>query len=184
MGVMLDIAGALFVRSAIIVVMFTVTTALNDALYFKTAHRTIRGELANTVEILESDFARMGYNVTLGYIVLQAETSSVRYLADLNDDGNPDTVSYYLGGTEELNSTPNPRDRFLYRSVSGQQPLAIGQGITRFFLRYYTSGGVETSDPTVVSMIHVQLCIEHGTFTVGEIYPEVKWQRRIFPVNL
>lgn len=184
MGVMLDIAGALFVRSAIIVVMFTVTTALNDALYFKTAHRTIQGELSNTVEVLESDFVSMGYNVSIGYSILQSDTSSIRYLADVNDDGTPDTVAYYLGGTNELNSTPNPNDRFLYRSVSGQQPLAVGQGVTRFFLKYYTAGGIQTMDPTIVSFIGVELRIQHGTFTVGEIYPEVTWQRRLYPLNL
>lgn len=188
MGIMLDIAGALFVRGTIIVVMFVVTTALNDALYFKTALRTIQTDLSSTAEVVESDFAKMGYNVTISYAVIQNDTSSISFVADVNNDGIQDTVAYYLSDTTALTSTPNPRDRLLYRRINSSQPLVVGQGVTRFDLRYYGADGSRALDPSLISSIDIELRVQHGSFTVGDehngVYPEVTWKRRIYPQNL
>lgn len=192
MSIILDIAGALFVRSAIVTIMLTSTAALNDALYFRTAYKNLQTDLSSTVEVIESDFSKIGYN-TGGNRFLLADSVSVSFFADLDDSTitPPDTITYYLSSTVALGVTSNPNDRFLYRRVgnAAAQPLRVGSGVTRFFIRYYNEDGSIETDPSLILSLHVELQMEHGTFSLnGEqdsvrVYPEVSWQRRIFPVN-
>jgi hypothetical protein len=195
MTVLLDIAGALFVRGAIIAIMLTATAAMNETLYFKTAYKTVQTDLTNTIEIMESDFLKIGYNVGQGRFQV-VDTSRVVFLADLSNDGTPDSVEYFLSDALALLTTPNPKDRFLYRKINGGTSEMVGVGITRLYLRYFKESGLAISNPNdpqerdAIIAIHAELRAEHGTYAVKkgdgseeEIYPEVYWRRYMFITN-
>lgn len=179
--------GALLVRGTIIAIMLTVTVTLNQVLYYKSAARTVQTELSSLVEVMESDFRRVGYNVTASSSFFLAETSQVAFYADIDNDGNPDTIEYLIGSTGELADTPNPDDRLLYRLVNGDT-LTVGAGMTRFYLKYYALGGAPLILPVDVSLIgslDITLHAEHGYFTFPDsLYPAAHWERRLFPTNL
>lgn len=184
MTVILDIIGALFVRSAIIITMLTVSATMNEALYFKTAHRNIQTDLSGAVDVIELDFLKIGYNVGVTPFFLAVDTSSITFLSDVDNNAVFDTVRYYIGNTSELSQTPNPRDRVLYRRINASQPYTVSAGVTRFYLKYYDSAGKQTSDLFLIVSVNVELEVEHGSLTYNDVYPNARWQRRIFPVNM
>lgn len=52
-------------------------------------------------------------------------------------DGKLDSITYYLGPVSELNWTPNPDDRYLYRQVNTDAPSRMNLGVTQFSIRYF-----------------------------------------------
>lgn len=199
MGTLLDIAGAIIVRGTIVAIMLTVTVTLNDVLYFKTASRNVQSELSSTVEILESDLRKAGYDVTDSTAFRVADTSSVRFLADIDASGSVDTISYFLSAPSALSSTSNPNDKLLYRTVSGLNggnPSAVGGGIVQFRLRYYKITGEEITDFVnglpLINSIEIQMQMEHGNFlskyspnrSGNDWYPSAYWRRKVYPINL
>ncbi len=81
---------------------------------------------------------QIGLNwLILFFIFVHADSNSIRFITDVDSDGNVDSISYYTGPISELASTPNPRDRFLYRVVNTETPVGTNLGVTAFNLVYY-----------------------------------------------
>jgi len=132
--------------------------------------QTLKGDLLvqeNLVEVtrlLEYDFRKIGFCNEPNHLpdptksILAADTSSIKFLTDVVDDGGPDgnvdSIYYYLGPTSELSMTPNPRDRFLYRKVNVVPAKGANLGITSFKLKYYDASGNQI--PTPVSAPNLQ----------------------------
>ncbi len=144
-NVILDILGSTVIGGILLMTLFRIHgTAVENT--FKGGGQLIAQQnLATTVQILESDFRKIGYCADWDKIpdpskaILSADTSSIRFLTDINSDGNVDTLSYYLGSTSELKETPNPRDRFLYRVVNSEKPVGVNLGITQFSLTFFNT---------------------------------------------
>jgi hypothetical protein len=106
--------------------------------------------------VLEHDFRKIGYCKDWTKIpdptkaILFADTSSIKFLTDINNNGSVDTLYYYLGPTSELSNTPNPRDRLLYRVVNGETPKSSNVGITKFYLTYYDTFGNVLATPVAI----------------------------------
>jgi hypothetical protein len=98
--------------------------------------------LTSTAQILEGELRNMGCGLDDSVAsVLQADSTSVTFLAALGYGSvNIDTIKYELGDTLDLKSTPNEKDRLLYRTVRGQQRSSIG-AVTGFGLRYLNVAG-------------------------------------------
>jgi len=72
-------------------------------------------------------------------------------------------VDYYTGPTSELLSTPNPRDRYLYRIIDDETPVRVNLGVTHFRLRYFDGLGDELTDYPVegAQRIMIDIAVEN-----------------------
>ena len=188
MGIFLDIAGMLLVRATIIVIMVTVTVTMNDVLYFKIAKNSVQSDLHATIEVLESDIRNAGYGVTVGTTFKNTDTLSLLFLADIDTNGTPDLIYYYLSDTSFLAASPNPNDKLLYRQVNNGLKQTVGVGVTQFQVHYYTLLGDPTTDTLLVGSLEIQMDVEHGYLKSryspninGDWFPAAHWRRRLFP---
>ncbi|MGA9119224.1 MAG: hypothetical protein WB699_07630 [Bacteroidota bacterium] len=117
----------------------------------------VQQDLVEVTQLLEYDFRKIGYCAEPNNLpdptkaILLADTSSIKFLTDVDNGGGPngvlDSIYYYLGPTTELSATPNPRDRFLYRVVDNDLPKGANLGITQFTLKYFDAVGNPITTP-------------------------------------
>ena len=142
-NVILDIMGSIIIGGILLITLFRVSDRATESTYNKTGDLTIQQNIASVVRLLEYDFRKIGYCADWKKIpnpskaILLADVDKIKFLTDVDKDGNVDTIFYYLGPTSELIYTANPRDRFLYRVVNNEKPAKVNLGVTHFQLVYY-----------------------------------------------
>ncbi|MFA6540377.1 MAG: hypothetical protein WCT99_02150 [Bacteroidota bacterium] len=103
----------------------------------------VQQNLVEIVRLLEYDFRKIGYCKNPDKIpdptkaIRYADSTRIKYLTDVDNDGNVDSIDYYIGPTSETSNTPNPRDRLIYRRVNNETPKGVNLGITVFNLQYF-----------------------------------------------
>ena len=144
---LLDIVGSIITGGLILLILFRLNSSATTNLYNNSSEAIVQRSMVSVVEVLENDFRKIGYCKDWNKIpdptksILYADTSKIKFLTDINNDGNVDTLTYYVGPTSELSNTPNPRDRLLYRVVNGEIPKSSNVGITEFKMTYYNALG-------------------------------------------
>jgi hypothetical protein len=153
----------------------------------------IQQDLVVLTDVLEYDFRKIGYCKDFTKIqppniaIIAADSTSIKFMTDcpkvgilfsvldLFDstkgiesqdlgDGKVDTIYYCLGDTSELASTPNPRDRYLYRIVNGNKGKGWNLGVTQFSLKYYDALGdsipFPVPDPRLIYTMEINISLE------------------------
>ena len=155
-SVIIDILGATVIGGILMMNLFQINNAAVENNYTGNGELIAQTNLATIVEILEVDVRKIGYCADWEKIpiptqaILSADSTSIKYLTDVDSDGNVDTMHYYLGPTSELLSTPNPKDRLLYRVVNSEAPVGVNLGVTQFKLTFFDVLGNPISFPIAV----------------------------------
>lgn len=166
----LDILGSMIIGS----ILLSITLRLNDSATGKTynnsAELSLQENMATVAQIIETDFRKIGYCADWNKFpdpskaVLYADESSIKYLTDIDSDTNMDSIRYYLGPTSELLSSPNPRDRMLYRVVNNETPKSANLGVTQFRLVYFDALGDTIAPPIttpgLITSVEINLAVE------------------------
>jgi len=135
-------------------------------------------------KLIEFDFNRMGLRVsTTTNPVVQADSNRITFLSDIDDNGNVDTLRYYLSDTTLVTSTENPRDRILYRLVNNEAPIDAALGVTQFNILYLDWMGYETTDLSQIRTFVISLMVE-SIAPYEDRYSSYFWQTRISPPNI
>jgi hypothetical protein len=154
------------------------------------AHSTmmVQEELTSAIQLLEGEFRNAGCGLAPSKpTVVHADTSSITFLGDLDGSGSlPDTISYFIGSTDEMSSTPNELDRPLYRQINSGSPMTVGV-LTILQFRYFTVSGEELDSPVTVDRLPeiktIEVSVESqspgGVQTEGgkTIFPASMWQQ-------
>jgi hypothetical protein len=75
---------------------------------------------------LDGEMRNMGFGVPDSQqVVLQADSTTLKYRVSLPPFDDIDTVMFYLGPVSELASTPNTQDRYLYRVENNGTPIPV-----------------------------------------------------------
>lgn len=171
---------------------------LNDAATEKTynngAELSLQENMATVAQILETDFRKIGFCADWNKFpdpskaIVYADESSIKYLTDLDSDTNMDSIRYFLGPTSELTSTPNPRDRMLYRVTNNEAPLTSNLGVTQFRLVYFDALGDTIAPPIttagLINSIEINLTVE-SVAAYDEKYSSAFWRQiRLVARNL
>jgi hypothetical protein len=153
---LLDIIGATFVGGLLILILFRLNDNAVENNYMYSGELRVQENLVSVVALLENDFRKIGYCKVWDKIadptkaVLSADSTSIRFLTDEDNNGIVDTMRYYLGPASELNMTANLRDRLLYRVVNHQTPKGVNLGVTQFRLLYFNALGNAINFPILV----------------------------------
>ena len=123
--------------------------------------------------MLENDFRKIDYCADYtniqdpAYAIISADSTSIKFISDVNKVGGMDTIYYYLGPATELSSTANPRDKILYRIVNHDAKMGSDAGITRFYMVYFNAMGdtihtpVSATDLSLINDIELNMNIEN-----------------------
>lgn len=169
---LLDILGSMIIGGIILTLMGKINSNIVDNTVNNNSAFNSQQKLSNITLLLESDLKKIGYcaDYTAEYkfedCVLAAETNKITFLYDYNLNGTMDTISYYMGSTTELSSTHNPEDRYFYKKINKQTPVALTDGVTSFQMNYYNSLDSLLSAPVVnkasIVSFEMNLTIEPG----------------------
>jgi len=185
-NVILDIIGSIIIAGILMLSIFRVNNSSTEDLYKGSGNLVAQTNLATVVQILETDFRRIGYCADWKKIpvpteaILNADSAGIRYLTDVDKDGNVDTMYYYFDPITDIPGTPNPRDRFLYRVVNGETPVGVNLGVTQFSLEYFNALGSKLSfpisDPREIFTMQIDITVE-DVAAFDEKYQTIFWRQ-------
>lgn len=182
----LDILGSIIIGGILMTIAYRMQDTITEKTYNHSGELIIQQNLATTARIIEYDFRKIGYCKNWNLIsdstavITYADTSEIKFLTDINDDGIVDSIHYYLGPTSELTNTANPRDRMLYRVVNDEIPKTSNLGVTQFQLVYYDALGDTLYPPLIgkrgIISIEINLTVEN-TEAYDQIYSKAFWRQ-------
>jgi hypothetical protein len=148
-----------------------------------------QSNLTSTAQVIENDLYKIGYRITGEWFVI-ADSTELKFFADIDNNGIKDSVRYYIGETFQLFSTFNPNDRLLYRVVNNETPKSSNV-VVDFSFSYFDSLGAMLSYTSLknassrqkIKTITVNMYVE-STEPVEGIYPGAAWKKTIIPKNL
>ena len=169
MSVMLDLIGSVVIAGFVILMGLRLNQTISGSADASMAGLNVQESMADIVRNIESDFRKAGYNIPdPTQTIVLADTSHIKFLADMDRNGKVDTVEWYAG--PPLTTLPNPNVRVLYRNVSDSNGVwsgggAAGLGVTQFHLIYYTQDGkvvppLTTSQYSKIWVIEIALRVE------------------------
>jgi hypothetical protein len=183
MAVWLDIIGSFVFGSLLVLNVLRLNSDMTAQTYRSTLTYAAQNGAIGLAEIVEDDLRKIGYGVT-GTPVTLADSSQIRFLADLPPYGSVDTLYYHFGN--QVSSTPNPNDRPLYRTRNSTSTDTLRLGLTRFALSYFNASGDSLALPVTldaVRQIRVDLTVE-STAPYDTTYARTFMQLRVWPKNM
>jgi hypothetical protein len=167
----LDIVGSVIMGGVLMVILLSTNSNAVQNTYTYGGDVSLQQGLTSVTQIIDSDFRKIGYSSILTVvldptkIILLADTSSIKFLSDVNNSGSIDTVYYYLSAATELSYSTNPRDRNLYRMTHDAVSSAVTMrcpGVTIFRFAYFDSLGNALSCPvsTLAKIAKIQISLK------------------------
>lgn len=138
MQLIIDYLGSVIIGAALILIILNSNEMVSENQSVYNGDMLVQEMLIGSAHILEGEFRNMGLGVPEDECaIVFADTNSIRFLYDLDRNGVPDSIRYYIGNPSELPGTQNEIDRPLYRQVNAEARHSIGV-VTVFRLRYLT----------------------------------------------
>lgn len=150
---LIDLIGSTLIGGFLLFLLFRLNDASVENSFVYGGEAIAQSNLVEVVQIVEHDFRKIGYCKDWEKIpdpsksILHASQNSIKFLTDEDNDGIPDTLSYYIGTTDELSNTPNPNDKILYRVRNNNTPIGSNLGVTQFDLFFFDALGNKLSFP-------------------------------------
>jgi type II secretory pathway component PulJ len=186
---MLDIIGSIVIGGFLLIMGLRLNAQASEASNVYSANLILQQNITAVVSILEEDFKKIGYCRDWRKIpdpskaLRIAEASRIRFWTDVGNDGILDSITYYVGSPIQLLSTPNPRDRFLYRQVNTTAPTSMNLGVTQFAFKFYDAENdplaFPVTDPRLVYFMQISLAVESG-FPITQEYMADTTQYEVF----
>ncbi len=144
MAIVLDILISMTIGSILLLSIMNAGYIINESSQLMNDQVVVQKMLISNAQLVEGEFRNMGMGVPEGdETVLAATDTSITFLSDLDRDGTPEQLKYWVGSTGELSSSQNDQDRLLHRQVNNGIVASIGT-VTRFSLKYYSQGQLDT----------------------------------------
>ena len=146
---LMDIVGSFIVGGALIVMALRLNAQAAESTAIHGGSYILQRNMTALIDILEFEFRKIGYCKDWKKVadptksIRIAELNKIRFLTDYPTsgspygDGNLDSITYWVGDTSELASTPNPFDRYLYRQVNTGTVEKLNLGLTQFQFNYF-----------------------------------------------
>ena len=186
---LIDIMGATIIGGILLIMINSLNErAIGNNITYG-SDKLLQMEVVQLADLIETDFRKIGYCEISSKVsdsmnvILSADTSQIKFITDLNRDGNLDTLEYSVSSTAVLSNTKNPRDRILYRKFSAypyEKTLNVSANITLFYLRYYDALNAELSSPVtnpgLIAFMEISFKVEDSD-AYDEQYSEAYWQQ-------
>lgn len=192
MSTFIDLITSVVVFGVLALTVGRIQSNINVSMYenqFNVVVQTNAVELARQVEW---DFAKIGHHVT-GQKILYADSSEIRYYADIDNNHIIHTIRFFTGDTSQCLSTSNLRDVPLFRLQDGN-PVQQNWGLIGMRLSYYDDANTEIGTPIIgasqlarIHSIGVSFRLQSAEPVISPqdtTWAEVCWEKTIVPRNL
>jgi hypothetical protein len=162
-SVILDLIGSVVLAGFVALMALRMNMNIANSNNSYKADVMVQESLVSLVQSIEYDFRKMGFGVIDPTTVIrQADTTCISFLSDVDNDGQVDTLTWYLG--HSISSTPNPNDKMLYRRLGspteGVSLIGSLPGVTQFGLRYLDQYGAVAEYPGQIWIVETTLRVE------------------------
>ncbi len=183
MNTLLDMVGSFLVGGLLLLTVLAVRTNTSDMALLDQLELIVQENIAELTSEMDYDFRKIGCGVqNPALAIIRADTSSISFWSDIDNDGDLDSIRYWLGATGEVMGTVNPRDRILHRRVNNQTNTG-SLGVVDFRIRLFDISGASTNNTTLAKRIDYYLLIENP-FPIDTVYARSAWNGTIRPKNL
>jgi hypothetical protein len=178
-----DIIGSAMVAGLLLLTALRLNAQANETTLIYNGSVRLQQNMVALIDWVEHDFRRIGYCKDYTKIpfptqsIRIADSSNITFWTDDQSTGNLDSIRWYIGPTSEMSSTPNPRDRKIYRKLNNTTPVGWNLGVTQFKLDYYDYAGAALATPVAQpsSIYSMQISIAcESPFTFQEQYRATK----------
>lgn len=183
---LIDILGSIVIGGMLMMILFRLNDAAVSNSFQFGGELLIQKNLVEVVDLLEFDLRKIGYCADWKNLpnpskyIVAVDSNRIKYLTDVDSDGNVDTLSYYLGPASELAKTANPRDRMLYRKVNNERPIAANLGVTAFEFTFFDVFGNKIPFPIAVpgeiQSMQIDIAVE-DIAAYDENYQRIFWRQ-------
>ena len=140
----IDIITSAVIAGVLLLIALRLNAQANESTMVYNGSVILQQNITTLVAWIEHDFREIGYCRDWTKIPIpsqafrKADSSDITFWTDVNNNGNKDSIRWYVGPTSEagVSQTPNPRDRLIYRVVNNGTPKGWNLGVTQFKLRY------------------------------------------------
>ncbi len=190
-----DIAGSMIIGGILMMIVWRLGDASTEKTYNNSGELTIQQNLLVLAQMIEFDFRKIGYCNSWNAImdprtkqpfnssqaIIYADETSITFYTDLDPyNGVLDSVRYYLGPVSECPSTPNPRDRILYRVENNATPAPSNLGVTEFRMVYFDVNDDVIPTPVLtrglIKSIEINITVENVA-AYDEKYSNAFWKQ-------
>lgn len=188
MSDLIELLGSIVIGAYIVLIILALNMRMNTSATEFYQDTFNQRSVITAADILDYDFYKIGYKASSAKIV-QADSSTIKYASDYDNNGTMDTISYYLSSTSAMSSTKNPRDKLLFRKVN--QTVNTASVVTRFYIQYYDSllnkfsyaSLTNATNRANIRTIRILVKSELAD-SINTTYSPVEWRKEYRPRNL
>ena len=185
----LDIVGSIVIGGIVILILTNINVSISAAATDNLYAGVMQRELTSATDLIEHDFYKIGYR-NPGTNIVNADSNGIKFNADIDNDGVPDEMNYFLGDKKSFTGTSNPND-FLLTRVKNKETPAASIPVVDFKLTYYDSLGQKidytllSSQPErdKVKTLRIRIKCESADM-INDNYEAVEWEKTIKPKNI
>ena len=185
MNIMLDIMGSFVIGGILALMLFNFNAYQSNTRYQSDSELQLQQNAKTLADIINYDLRKIGYDMERDSIWVETSTQRLSFYSDIDRDGTPDLVTYFLGDSTEstATATPNPRDKTLFRVVNSDTTGGPTLGLTKLVFLYMDETGNPTTVPSEIKYIKSEIWVESLEPVAGE-YIFTYWEMTINPRNL
>lgn len=182
----LDLLISIIVAGFLFLMVIRINGGTTENTFIYGNNLTVQENLVSLVKIVENDFRLMGYCADYkkisdpSAVILSADSNKIKFLTDVESDGIVDTLEYFFGDSSDLRSTPNPKDRPLYRRVNSNNVTVFLLGIIEFKFHFLSALGdtikPPISEPRSIRSISLTIGLESPS-AYDEKYSSAYWRQ-------
>lgn len=179
----LELTGSFLIAGIFILSLLNINAQIMEANTINNMNVSAQENAVGIAEMLRQDLYKIGFGLSSPEMSVTAyNDSGITFIADIDQNGIPDTVSYRLGSRNEAVETENENDRFLYRSVNGEE-YDVALGITSFNVSVFDAQQKPVATMEDIRIISVSFTVE-TPFYFGDNTGRAEWKGSIVPNNL
>jgi len=159
MNILLDILGASVIGAMVILVMLNLNIYSSNIKFSSDSELQLQQNAKTLADILSYDLRKIGYGKK-GTAIITAQPKKISFYSDIDLSGSIDIVTYQLSDSLAVMSTPNPKDKILYRIVNNDTSKGPSLGLVDMNFNYFNDQGMTTASLDSVKYINAEFFVE------------------------
>ncbi|MDW7679291.1 MAG: hypothetical protein SCK70_01905 [bacterium] len=191
MSTVLQIALSFIIFGLLLLLIIGVDTNVRSVTHQATFDKNSQENIVSLAELFDHDFSKIGHRTSsIKFKAGNLDSNQIAYYADYDNDGSVDSISYFIGDTEETGN-PNPNTYSLYRKINNNEPAKVGVNIVSFKISYFDSAMTQLdynnlnqqTEINKIRAVKVQVRVE-SQYKFNQNFSSTFWEKTYFPRNL
>ncbi len=179
----LELTGSFLIAGIFILSLLNINAQIMEANTINNMNVSAQENAVGIAGMIRQDLYKIGFGLSSPEAsVVAYNDSGITFIADIDQNGIPDTVSYRLGARNETAETENDNDRYLYRAVNGDES-DVAIGLTSFNVSVYDAQNNPAALLTDIRIISISFTVE-TPFSFGGKTGRAEWKGSLVPNNL